>query len=177
MYRRAAAAGFDTAWTARTDHARVDPPVGLALPTRHLLEVTEWASSAPGTTGARRALQWYLFDITSTIEVVAVETLDEDAGSAWPMPLPAGLESGTTFTMQPSGATRWEIPGEPTHRGQFSPLRVVRPGPIAAIKGPPDLCTWQTGTGSPFEGEKIVGHQSGDRASCQRQEQHRCQAA
>ena len=42
-----------------------------------------------------------------------------DATSAMP-PLPAGLESGTTFTMQPSGAIRWEIPGEPTHRGEFN---------------------------------------------------------
>ena len=101
-------------------YARVDPPVGLALPSRHLLEVAEWAS-APGITGTRRALQWFLFDITSTIEVVALGTLEEGAGSAWPMPpLPEGLESGTTFTMQPSGAIRWEIPGEPTHRGEFS---------------------------------------------------------
>jgi hypothetical protein len=100
-------------------YARVDPPVGLALPSRHLLEVAEWAS-APGTTGTQRWLQWFLFDITSTIEVVAVVTLEEGSGSAWPMPpLPAGLESGTTFTMQPSGAIRWEIPGEPTHRGEF----------------------------------------------------------
>jgi len=101
-------------------YARVDPPVGLALPSRHLLEVAEWAS-APGITGTRRALQWFLFDITSTIEVVALGTLEEGAGSAWPMPpLPEGLESGTTFTMQSSGAIRWEIPGEPTHRGEFS---------------------------------------------------------
>lgn len=101
-------------------YARVDPPVGLALPSRHLLEVAEWAS-APGTTGTRRALQLCLFDITSTIEVVALVTLEEGSGSAWAMPpLPAGLESGTTFTMQPSGAIRWEIPGEPTHRGEFN---------------------------------------------------------
>ena len=101
-------------------YARVDPPVGLALPSRHLLEVAKWAS-APGTTGTQRALQWFLFDVTSTIEVVAVVTLEEGSGSAWPTPpLPAGLESGTTFTMQPSGAIRWEIPGEPTHRGEFS---------------------------------------------------------
>jgi hypothetical protein len=100
-------------------YARVDPPVGLALPARHLLEVAEWAS-APGTTGTQRWLQWFLFDITSRLEGVAVETLEEGAGSAWPMPpLPAGLDSGTTFTMQPSGAIRWEIPGEPTHRGEF----------------------------------------------------------
>ena len=101
-------------------YARVDPPVGLALPPRHLLEVAEWAS-APGTTGTRRALLLCLFDITSTIEVVALVTLEEGSGSAWAMPpLPAGLESGTTFTMQPSGAIRWEIPGEPTHRGEFN---------------------------------------------------------
>jgi hypothetical protein len=101
-------------------YAHVDSPVGLALPSRHLLEVAEWRS-APGTAGTRRALLWYLFDITSKIEVVAVGTLEEDAGSAWPMPpLPAGLERGTTFTMQPSGAIRWEIPGEPAHRGAFS---------------------------------------------------------
>ena len=104
-----------------------------------------------GTTGARRALQWYLFDITSTIEVVAVATLDEDAGSAWPMPLPAGLESGTTFTMQLSGRD----PLGDSRRADTS--RTVQPttrgacGPLTAIKGPPDLCTWQTGTGSPFE--------------------------
>jgi hypothetical protein len=101
-------------------YARVDPPVGLAQPSRHLLEVAEWAS-APGTTGTRRALQWLLFDVTSTIKVVALGTLEQGSGSAWPMPpLPAGLESGTTFTMQPSGAIRWEIPGEPTHRGEFN---------------------------------------------------------
>ena len=101
-------------------HARVDPPVGLALPARHLLEVAEWAS-APDTTGTGRWLRWLLFDINSTIEVVAVVTLEEGSGSAWPMPpLPAGLESGPTFTMQPSGAIRWEIPGEPTRRGEFN---------------------------------------------------------
>ena len=101
-------------------YARVDPPVGLARPSRHLLEVAEWAS-APGTTGTERWLKWLVWDITSTIEVVAAATLEEGSGSAWPMPpLPAGLESGTTFTMQPSGAIRWEIPGEPTRRGEFN---------------------------------------------------------
>jgi hypothetical protein len=63
------------------------------------------------TTGTRRALQWSLLDVSSTIKVVALETLEQGSGSAWPMPpLPAGVESGTTFTMQPSGAIRWEIP-------------------------------------------------------------------
>jgi hypothetical protein len=52
--------------------------------------------------------------------VVAFETLAEGSGSAWPMPpLPAGLESGTTFTMLPSGAIHWEIPGERKHGGEF----------------------------------------------------------
>jgi len=66
-------------------------------------------------------LHWSLFDITSKIElVVAFETLVEGSGSAWPMPpLPAGLESGTTFTMLKSGAIHWEIPGEPKHGGEF----------------------------------------------------------
>jgi hypothetical protein len=102
-------------------YTRVDPPVGLALPCRHLLELAEWWS-APDTTGAvQRMLHWSLFDITSRIElVVAFETLAEGSGSAWPMPpLPAGLESGTTFTMLPSGAIHWEIPGERKHGGEF----------------------------------------------------------
>jgi hypothetical protein len=66
-------------------------------------------------------LHWSLFDITSKIEVVvAFETLEEGSGSAWPMPTrPAGLASGRTFATQPSGAIRWEIPGEPKHSGEF----------------------------------------------------------
>jgi hypothetical protein len=104
-------------------YTRVDPPVGLALPSRHLLELAEWWS-APDTTGTvQRMLHWSLFDITSKIEVVvAFETLEEGSGSgsAWPMPaLPAGLASRTTFAMQPSGAIHWEIPGEPKHGGEF----------------------------------------------------------
>jgi hypothetical protein len=102
-------------------YTRVDPPVGLALPSRHLLELAEWWS-APDTTGTvQRMLHWSLFDITSKIEVVvAFETLAEGSGSAWPMPpLPPGLASGTTFAMQPSGAIHWEIPGEPKHGGEF----------------------------------------------------------
>jgi hypothetical protein len=102
-------------------YTRVDPPVGLALPSRHLLELAEWWS-APDTTGrVQRMLHWSLFDITSKIElVVAFETLAEGSGSAWPMPpLPAGVESGTTFAMQPSGAIHWQIPGEPKHGGEF----------------------------------------------------------
>jgi hypothetical protein len=101
-------------------HARVDPPAGLTLPSRHLIELAEWASS-PSATGTYRALHWSLFDLGSTINMVAIEVLEQGSGSAWPMPpLPAGLQSGTIFTMQPSGAIRWEIPGEPTHRGEFN---------------------------------------------------------
>jgi hypothetical protein len=68
-----------------------------------------------------RLLRWHLFDITSTIQEVAFENLGERTpGSLWPMPvLPAGLESGTTFAMQPSGTIHWEIAGEPKHRGEF----------------------------------------------------------
>ena len=102
-------------------YSRVDPPVGLALPSRHVLELTEWWSAPSATTAAtQRVLHWYLFDVASTINMVAFETLGEGSGSAWPMPaLPAGLERGTTFAMQPSGSIHWEIPGEPTHRGEF----------------------------------------------------------
>jgi hypothetical protein len=106
-------------------YTRVDPPVGLTLPSRHLLELAEWWS-APDTTGrggTQRGLRWFLFDITSKInEVVAFEALEKGSGfgSAWPMPaLPAGLARGTMFAMQPSGAIHWEIPGEPRHAGEF----------------------------------------------------------
>jgi hypothetical protein len=103
-------------------YSRVDPPVGLALPSRHVLELAEWSSASNATTGAvERLLRWHLFDITSTIQEVAFENLGERTpGSPWPMPvLPAGLESGTTFAMQPSGTIHWEIAGEPKHRGEF----------------------------------------------------------
>lgn len=106
-------------------YTRVDPPVGLNLPSRHLFELAEWWS-APDTTGrggTQRGLHWFLFDITSKInEVVALETIEEGSGfgSAWPMPaLPAGLATGTMFAMLPSGAIHWEIPGEPKHAGEF----------------------------------------------------------
>lgn len=106
-------------------YTRVDPPVGLALPARHLLELAEWWSGS-GITGrgeTERGLHWFLFDITSKVnEVVAFETLEEGSGSgsAWPKPpLPAGLASGTMFTMHPSGEIHWEIPGEPKHGGEF----------------------------------------------------------
>ena len=69
-----------------------------------------------------RMLGWHLFDITSKITEVAFEFLEEGSGSgsAWPMPaLPAGLETGANFAMQPSGAIRWEIPGAPKHAGEF----------------------------------------------------------
>jgi hypothetical protein len=104
-------------------YSRVDPPVDLGLPARHLLELAEWWSATDDTTGTvQRVLHWSLFDITSKINVVAFETLEEGSGSgsAWPMPaLPAGLASRTTFAMQPSGAIHWEIPGEPKHGGEF----------------------------------------------------------
>jgi hypothetical protein len=69
-----------------------------------------------------RMLAWHLFDITSKIDEVAFEFLEEGSGSGsgWPMPpLPAGLASGTMFTMQPSGEIHWEIPGKPKHSGEF----------------------------------------------------------
>src|SRR5262245_49565799 len=101
-------------------YTRIDPPVGLALPSRHLLELAEWWMAIDTAGKVQRMLHWYLFDITSTIQVVAFETLGEYSGSAWPMPaLPAGLESGRTFAMQPSGTIHWEIPGEPKHGGEF----------------------------------------------------------
>ncbi|HEU4938644.1 MAG TPA: hypothetical protein VFT39_19475, partial [Vicinamibacterales bacterium] len=56
-------------------YTRVDPPIGLDLPPRHLLELAEW-SSAPATTGmVERMLGWHLFDITSKIDEVAFEML------------------------------------------------------------------------------------------------------
>jgi hypothetical protein len=104
-------------------YTRVDPPIGLALPARHLLELAEWSSAPGATTGTmERMLAWHLFDITSKIDEVAFEFLEEGSGSGsgWPMPpLPAGLASGTMFTMQPSGEIHWEIPGKPKHRGEF----------------------------------------------------------
>lgn len=104
-------------------YTRVDPPIGLGLPARHLLELAEWSSAPGATTGTmERMLGWHLFDITSKIDEVAFEFLEEGSGSgsAWPMPaLPAGLERGATFAMQPSGVIHWEIPGEPKHTGEF----------------------------------------------------------
>jgi hypothetical protein len=104
-------------------YTRVDPPIGLALPARHLLELAEWSSAPSATTGTmERMLAWHLFDITPKIDEVAFEFLEEGSGSgsAWPMPaLPAGLAGGTMFAMQPSGAIHWEIPGEPKHGGEF----------------------------------------------------------
>lgn len=101
-------------------YTRVDPPAGVGLHPRHLLELAEWWSAPEITGQTRRMLHWYLFDITSKIESVAFETLGEASGSAWPMPpLPAGLQGGTTFVMQPSGAIHWEIPGQPKHVGEF----------------------------------------------------------
>jgi hypothetical protein len=104
-------------------YTRVDPPIGLELPPRHLLELAEWSSAPGATTGmVERMLAWHLFDITSKIDEVAFEFLEEGSGSgsAWPMPaLPAGLASGTMFTMQPSGEIHWDIPGKPKHRGEF----------------------------------------------------------
>jgi hypothetical protein len=69
-----------------------------------------------------RMLGWHLFDITSKIDEVAFEIFDEGSGSgsAWPMPaLPAGLERGAMFAIQPSGAIHWEFRGEPKHAGAF----------------------------------------------------------
>lgn len=104
-------------------YTRVDPPIGLGLPPRHLLELAEWSAAPAATTGVmERMLGWHLFDITSKIYEVAFDFLEEGSGSGsvWPMPpLPAGLERGATFTMQPSGAIHWEIPGKPKHAGEF----------------------------------------------------------
>ncbi len=104
-------------------YTRVDPPIGLGLPPRHLLELAEWSSAPAATTGVmERMLGWHLFDITSKIYEVAFDFLEEGSGSGsvWPMPaLPAGLERGATFTMQPSGAIHWETPGKPKHAGEF----------------------------------------------------------
>lgn len=103
-------------------YTRVDPPIGLDLPPRHVLELAEW-STAPGATRGvvDRMLGWHLFDITSKIDEVAFEMLEgAGPGSAWPMPaLPKGVESGATFAMQPSGAIHWEIRGAPKHAGEF----------------------------------------------------------
>jgi hypothetical protein len=102
-------------------HVRIDPPVGLTRPPRHVLEVAEWTSS-PSRTGSHRAVRWFLLDVTSAISVVGIVVLEEGPGSAWPQPpLPAGLQSGTTFTMLPSGTIRWEIAGQPGHHGEFNP--------------------------------------------------------
>jgi hypothetical protein len=57
-------------------YTRVDPPIGLALPARHLLELAEWSSAPGATTGTmERMLAWHLFDITSKIDEVAFEFL------------------------------------------------------------------------------------------------------
>jgi hypothetical protein len=119
-------------------YTRVDPPVGVVLPSRHLLELAEWSSAADTTGSTRRMLHWSVFDITSKIEmVVASETLVEDFGPVWPMPaLPTGLESGAIFTMQPPGEIHWEIPGEPTHSGTTNePARYWRtPDSVASAR-------------------------------------------
>ena len=127
-------------------YSRVDPPVGLGLPSRHLLELAEWWSATDDTTGTvQRVLHWSLFDITSKINVVAFETLEEGSGSgsAWPMPaLPADSQATRRSRCSLRGrstgrspASRSMVGSSSSRHSIFSSFRSSSPAP-STFRGP-----------------------------------------